>query len=148
MDSAPRTPLERLASLFDQLDEGMALCELVYEDGACVDYVVADANAQYAVHTGLPRTEVIGRRASALFESAEAPYLRECVAAVAAGSRVRFDMYSDRLRRHFSVLVISLGPTSPNSFGVVLSDIALRISQQEALEMRGRAYGPVRLATI
>jgi two-component system, cell cycle sensor histidine kinase and response regulator CckA len=131
MEAGPRKTLERLASLFDVLDEGMALCELVYDEGACVDYVVVDANTQYATHTGLPQAEVIGRRASALFGSAEAPYLRECSAAVAGQTRVRFDMYSVRLRRHFSLLVIPMGP---NSFGMVLSDIALRKSQEEALE--------------
>jgi hypothetical protein len=73
MEAGPRKTFERLASLFDLLDEGMALCELVYEEGACVDYLVVDANAQYAIHTGLPQTEVIGRRASTLFGSAEAP---------------------------------------------------------------------------
>ncbi len=131
MEAGPRKPLERLAALFDLLDEGMALCELIHEGGACVDYVVVDANAQYAIHTGLPRTEVIGRRGSTLFGSAEAPYLRECSAAVAGRARVRFDMYSARLRRHFSLHVI---PVGSNSFGMVLSDIALRKSHEEALE--------------
>jgi two-component system, cell cycle sensor histidine kinase and response regulator CckA len=131
METGPREPLERLSSLFDLLDEGMAICELIYEAGACVDYVVVDANAQFAIHTGLPRAEVIGRRGSTLFGSAEAPYLRECSAAVAGRARVRFDMYSARLRRHFSLLVV---PVDPNSFGMVLSDIALRKSQEEALE--------------
>ena len=131
MDAGPRKTLERLASLFDLLDEGIALCELVYEEGACVDYLVVDANAQYAVHTGLPQTEVIGQRGSSLFGSAEGPYLRECSAAVAGRERVRFDMYSVRLRRHFSLLII---PLAANSFGMVLSDIALRKSQEEALE--------------
>ena len=49
MESAPRKPVERLTSLFDLLDEGMAVCELVYEAGVCVDYVVVDANAQHAL---------------------------------------------------------------------------------------------------
>jgi PAS domain S-box-containing protein len=93
--------------------------------------VVVDANAQYAIHTGLPRTGVIGRRGSTLFGSPEAPYLRECSAAVAGRARVRFDMYSARLQRHFSLHVI---PVSPSSFGMVLSDIALRNSHEEALE--------------
>jgi two-component system cell cycle sensor histidine kinase/response regulator CckA len=131
MEAGPRKPLERLPALFDLLDEGMALCELIHEEGACVDYVVVDANAQYAIHTGLPRAEVIGRRGSTLFGSAEAPYLRECSAVVAGRERVRFDMYSARLGRHFSVLVV---PVGPNTFGMVLSDIALRKSQEEALE--------------
>ena len=110
----------------------MALCELVYEEGACVDYLVVDANAQYAIHTGLPQAEVIGRRGSTLFGSAEAPYLRECSAAVAgrvAGSLRH--VFGPRSRRHFSLLVIPMGA---NSFGMVLSDIALRKSQEEALE--------------
>lgn len=131
MEGVPQKGREGLASLFDLLEEGMALCELVYEDGACVDYVVVDANAQYAAQTGLSRTEVVGQRGSALFGSVEAAHFRECSAAVAGGTRVRFDVYSTRLRRHFSLLVV---PTSPTSFGTVLSDIALRKSQEEALE--------------
>ena len=131
MEDVPPKGRQGLASLFDLLEEGMALCELVYVDGACVDYVVVDANAQYATHTGLPRGEVLGRRGSALFGSAEAAHLRECSAAVAGGTRVRFDVYSARLGRHFSLLVLPLGP---RSFGTVLSDIALRKSQEEALE--------------
>ena len=93
--------------------------------------MVVDANAQYAVHTGLPRTEVIGRRGSTLFGTAEPPYLRECCAAIARGSRARFDVHSTRLGRHFSLLVV---PMSETSFGMVLSDIAQRKSQEEALE--------------
>jgi two-component system cell cycle sensor histidine kinase/response regulator CckA len=131
MEAPRRTIPTGLASLLDQLDEGIALCELVHVEGACVDYVVVEANAQYALHTGLPLTQVIGRRASTLFGLPDAPHLRECSAAVAAGARVRFDMYSVRLERHFSLLVIPMGPTS---FGMVLSDIALRKSQEEALE--------------
>jgi PAS domain S-box-containing protein len=131
MEAGSPKPPERLASLFDLLDEGIALCELVYEGGTCVDYVVVDANSQYALHTGLPRTEVIGRRATALFGSAEAPYLRECSTAVKGRTRVRFDTYSAQLGRHFNLLVI---PTGPHSFGMVFSDIAVRISQEEALE--------------
>ena len=120
-----------LSSLFDVIEEGVALCELVYEDRTCVDYVVVDANAQYAAHTRLPPTEVIGQRGSALFGSVEAAHLRECSAAVTGGARVRFDVYSARLGRHFSLLVV---PVSPSSFGMVLADIALRKSQEEALE--------------
>ncbi len=122
---------EGVASLFEVLEEGMAVCELIHEGGACVDYLVVDANARYAVYTGLPQTEVIGQRGSALFGSPEASHLPECSAAVAEGTRVRFDVYSARLGRHFSLLVV---PMSPSSFGLVLSDIALRKSQEEALE--------------
>jgi two-component system, cell cycle sensor histidine kinase and response regulator CckA len=131
MEALPPQRLAGLASLFDQLEEGMALCELVDDEGGGVDYVVLDANLRFAIHTGLPRTEVAGRRASTLFGSPEAPYLRECSAALAAGTQVRFDVYSVRLGRDFSLLVV---PTGPTSFGMVLSDIALRKSQEEALE--------------
>ena len=131
MEGVPPKGREGLASLFDQLEEGMALCELVYEDGNCVDYVVVDANAQYAAHTGRPRVEVVGQRGVALFGSVEAAHLRECSAAVAEGTRARFDVYSARLGRHFSLLVV---PRGPRSFGAVFTDIALRRSQEQALE--------------
>jgi two-component system, cell cycle sensor histidine kinase and response regulator CckA len=137
MEIGPRKTPEHLASFFDLLDEGMALCELVYEGGACVDYLVIDANAQYAIHTGLPLAELIGGTGRTLFGSKEAPYLRECAAAVAERARVRFDVYSARLQRHFSLLVIPMTSMGPRSFGMVLSDIALRKSQEQALE-KGR----------
>jgi two-component system cell cycle sensor histidine kinase/response regulator CckA len=126
----PKRP-DGLASLVDQLEEGMALCELVYDDGACVDYVVVDANAQYAAHTGLAPADVAGQRGSALFGSVEAAHLRECSAAVAEGTRVRFEVFSARLGRHFSVLVVPMGA---GSFGTVFSSIAPGKSQEQALE--------------
>jgi len=131
MEGVPPQGRQGLASLFDLLEEGMALCELIYADGVCVDYVVVDANAQYASQAGLPRAELLGRRGTALFGSAEAAHLRECSAAVAEGTRVRFDVYSARLGRHFSLLVVPMGP---RLFGAVFSDIALRKSQENALE--------------
>jgi PAS domain S-box-containing protein len=126
---------ERLASLFDQLDEAIAVCELVYEGDACVDYLIVDANAPFALHAGLPRAELIGRRGSAVFGATEPtcapPHLREYREAVRARSRLRFDVYSAALERHFSLLVIPLGPIS---FATSLSDIAVRKSHEEALE--------------
>jgi PAS domain S-box-containing protein len=121
----------RLASLFDQLDEAIGVCELVHEGDTSVDYRIVDANAQYAQHAGLPRAELIGRRGSAVFRTTPPPYLREYSEAVAAQLRMRFDVHSPALERPFSQLVIPLGPTS---FAAVLSDIALRKSQEEALE--------------
>src|SRR6478609_9406612 len=137
MDAAgPPKHHARLASLFDLIDEGVALCELLHDEaGAGIDYRIVDANAQYALQTGLPKTEVVGRRASALFGAGEAPYVRQCRTAVAEQMRVRFDIYSARLWRHFSLLIIPLpSPADSNSFGMVLSDIGHRKSQEEALE--------------
>jgi two-component system cell cycle sensor histidine kinase/response regulator CckA len=130
---------ESLASLFDQLDEPIAVCELVCEGDACVDYRIIDANARYALYVGLPRAELIDRRASAVFGATEPPHLREYREAVATKSRVRFDVYSAALKRHFSLLVIPLlspssSPRGPRSFATVLSDIGVRKSQEEALE--------------
>jgi PAS domain S-box-containing protein len=130
--SQPRADAnDRLASLFDQLEEAIAVCELVHEGDFCIDYRIVDANAQYALHAGLPRAELIGRLGGAVFGPTEPPRLRAYRDAVAARSRVRFDVYSSALKRHFSLLVIPLGPTS---FATVLSDIAVRKSQEEALE--------------
>jgi len=132
MEGVPGKGPDGLASLFDLLEEGVALCELVYDEGVCVDYVVVDANAQYAAHTGLARADVAGQRASALFGSVEAAHLRECSAAVAEGTRVRFDVFSPRLGRHFSLLVVPMGP---RSFGTVVSHgAAPGESHEQALE--------------
>jgi len=126
--------LECLARLFDQLEDAIAVHELVYEGGVCVDSVILAANVQYALQAGIERSALIGRRGSAVSGAAEPPYplyLRQYCAAVESQRRIRFDVSSAGLGRPFSLLVIPLGATS---FATVLSDIAVRKNQEEALE--------------
>ncbi|MFZ5891866.1 MAG: PAS domain-containing hybrid sensor histidine kinase/response regulator [Myxococcota bacterium] len=121
-----------LEALLDQLEDGIALYELVYDPaGACVDYRILDANAEYERQAGVERRKLITRLGSEVFETPEPPYLHEYAAAVDTQARIRFEVYSVGLERHFSVLVIPLGE---RYFATVLSDIALRKSQEEALE--------------
>lgn len=131
-------PLARLAEellsrLLDLLDEGVAIHELVHDDGAPRDYRVVWANPQYARQAGKACDELVGKLASEAFGN-DPPYLSEFVSSVERQSRVRLEVFSAKLERHFSMLVIPLGGSF---FATVLSDIALWKSQEEALE-KGR----------
>jgi PAS domain S-box-containing protein len=126
-------PAELFGLLFQSLEEGIAIQELVAADGSAEysDYRLIEVNQQYASFVGKPRELLTGKLSTEAFGSKDAPYLPVFVSAVASETRTRFDVYSAALHRHFSLLVIPLGGTC---FATVLSDIALRKSQEEALE--------------
>jgi PAS domain S-box-containing protein len=126
-------PAELFGLLFHALEEGIAIQELVAADGSAEysDYRLIEVNQQYASFVGKPGDLLTGKLSTEALGSKDAPYLSAFVSAVATQTRTRFDVYSAALHRHFSLLVIPLGGTC---FATVLSDIALRKSQEEALE--------------
>ena len=64
---------ESYRTLFNTMDEGFALCELVRDpDGGVIDYRILDANPSFAAHVGLTTGEVIGRLRSEIYPTAGA----------------------------------------------------------------------------
>ena len=53
---------ESYRTLFNTMDEGFALCELVRDpQGSVIDYRILDANPSFAAHAGFTVDQVVGR---------------------------------------------------------------------------------------
>ena len=69
---------EKFRLLFDNMDEGFALHQLVKnEKGEPVDYKIVDVNLPYEIILGIPVKKARGALASKLYGANEAPYLKE-----------------------------------------------------------------------
>ena len=134
---------ERLRSIYSNMNEGLALHEMVYDaKGRAVDYRIIAVNRAYEKHVGLRAQRVLGKLASVVYGKGKglAPYL-EAYSKVAAGrSSVSFDAYFAPLKRHFHISAFS---PKLGQFATVFSDITERKCAEERLrtsESRFRSY--------
>jgi two-component system, cell cycle sensor histidine kinase and response regulator CckA len=126
---------DRFVALFEHMQEGVALHELVCDDkGEPVDYTILDINPRYEEHTGLSREQAVGKLASIAYGNGTAPYLKEFASVALGGPPLRMEVYFAPLERHFS---ISVAPLGPRAFATIFSDITLAKRQSEAIE-KGR----------
>ena len=75
-EEALRASEAKYRLLFQNMVEGFALYELVYdEQGRPVDWQILEVNDAYTQHTGVAREQIVGRRISELFPAAIQEYL-------------------------------------------------------------------------
>ncbi len=126
---------EHFVALFEHMQEGVALHELVCDDkGEPADYRILDINPRYEEHTGLSREQAVGKLASVAYGTGTAPYLKEFGSVALGGPPLRMEVYFPPLERHYS---ISVAPLGPRAFATIFSDITLAKKQSEAIE-KGR----------
>ena len=114
---------QRFRSLFESMAEGVALHELIYEDGRPVDYRILDVNPSFERVTGTKAELANGRLASELYGTGEAPYLEEYAKVAEGGQPCSFETYFAPMERHFRISVVS---PSPGQFATVFEDITER----------------------
>ena len=91
---------ESYRTLFNIMDEGFALCELVRDpQGQVIDYRILDANPSFAAHVGFTIAEVVGRLRSEIYPTAGAgasgaEVLAVCARVVATSAPARLEQYS------------------------------------------------------
>lgn len=116
------TSERQLRNLFENMAEAVALHGLVEDDdGAAVDYRIVDCNPRFEEITGISRERAVGRLATALYGTPEAPYLAEYSAVVRSGEPRRIQTFFEPLGREF---LISCIPWEENGFATVFTDIS------------------------
>ena len=131
-EEALRESEARYHSLYDTMREGVAIHEVVYDaSGEAKDYIILDVNPSYEKILGLKKEKAVGRKASELYGTGQAPYI-ETYAEV-AGSRqpTSFDTYFPPMDKHFSISVFS---PRCGQFATVFADITDRKRVEEKLQ--------------
>jgi PAS domain S-box-containing protein len=121
----------RFRSLFENMIEGVALHELLYDDrGQAVDYRIVSTNPAFEKHTGLKPQQIRGQLASIAYGTGAAPYLKEFARVAETGQAYAFETWFPPMQRHFLV-----SATSPRQgqFVTVFEDISERKQTEEAL---------------
>lgn len=130
----PFAPEERYRTLFDTIDEGLAIVELERDaHGMITGLIYRETNTLFERQTG--QTELRGRRASELLPNLE-KLLMDSVQAVAdTGAPFRTEEYFTVLDRWFDVRLSRVGGQGSSFVAVILKDITgrKRHEQHQAL---------------
>ena len=130
-ETAQRASEEKYRLLFQNMVEGFAVYELLYdEQGQPVDWRVLEVNNAYTRHTGVTRDRIVGRRISELFPAAIPEYLPRFAQVVATQTPSNFETYAKAVNRYQR---ISTFPAGGHRFASTIEDITDRKRADEAL---------------
>jgi len=123
-EEAARASEQRFGLLVNNMGEGVAVHRLICDEtGLPADYEFLDVNPQYEKILSLNKTEVVGRRASDVYGTGDAPYLAEYAAATRSRKPLRFEVYYAPLDKYFNISVIAL---KENEFATIFLDVTDR----------------------
>jgi PAS domain S-box-containing protein len=118
-------------SLMAALDEGLAVCEMVYDEaGVACDYRILEVNKAYEKQTGLKSELVQGNTALEIFPDIERSWIEEFARITATGSVERFENFNHNTGRHYETFPCGLGE---GKFILLIRDISERKRAEKEL---------------
>lgn len=128
--AAARRRPDLLRALFDSVDEGVCVCELVVDErGAGVDYRFLDVNGVFTTMSGIE--DPVGRTVRELVENVDPGWVSRLVDVGLGRRTLRFEQESSVVGRWFDVLAVPVEP--PGCFVLVFRDRTARHRDEEAL---------------
>ncbi|WP_426954277.1 PAS domain S-box protein [Muricoccus radiodurans] len=135
-EAALRASEARWRGLFERMQEGFALCEMVYDgEGRAVDYRHLELNAAWGRLTGVPNEAVQGRLVSEAIPGIEPFWLETYARVVETGEPAHFEQYLAAYGRWFEVTAYR---TEPGRFASVFSNITERRRAEERQALLAR----------
>jgi PAS domain S-box-containing protein len=132
---------ERYRTLFDSMDEGFCIVEMIYDERGCpIDYVCLEANPSFVKQTGIEG--LVGRRISDISPNIDPEVLKIYGEVIRTGEPVRFVNESKALDRWFDINAFQVGGRDSLRVAVVFNNVSERVRAAEALrqsEARFRA---------
>lgn len=131
-EEALRRSEEKYRSLFESMDEGFVLCEMIYDTaGIPVDFRYLEVNSAFARLTGLPAEQVVGRTVNELTPGIRPFWIGAYSRILQTGIGERIDNFMPELGRHYESFAWRTGD---RQFAVVFNDITERKKTEEALK--------------
>jgi PAS domain S-box-containing protein len=132
VEEALRESEERYRKLFDSIDEGFGIIEMLYDgQDRAVDYRILETNPAFGRMTGFADAE--GKTSLELNPDAE-PYWFETLGRVAeTGEDVRFESYAEALAQWFDVYASRVGGEDSRRLAIVFANTTERKRAEEAL---------------
>ncbi|MDF3036632.1 MAG: hypothetical protein K0S28_1906 [Paucimonas sp.] len=128
-EEALRASEERYRTLFESIDEGFCVMQLLRDDGQSVwDGCFVEINPAFERHSGLQNA--LGKRMRELTPDISDSWFDVYVGVVATGHSVRFESYVKALERWFTVNTFRVGKPEDHRVAILFSDI----TEQKAVQ--------------
>jgi len=135
-ERALRESEEKYHALYNNMQEGVALHELVYDDmGQAIEYKIVDVNPMFESILNIARYVVINKLSTQAYGTSLPPYLSQYSAVAKSGIPQHFETYFSPLNKH---LEISVSPWGCNGFATIFSDITKRKRAEDELARYAR----------
>ena len=131
MEEALKRSEEKFQLLFENLNAGAALHELIYNTrNEPEDYIIIETNPAFERQLGLSKGDVIGKTSKEVYGTLEPPYFEIYSKVALSGEPKVFEIYFAPMSKYFSISVYS---PYKGSFATVFEDISERKKAEELL---------------
>jgi PAS domain S-box-containing protein len=147
-EEAIRRSEEKYRTLFESMDEGFCLIEVLFDEtGKADDYRFLEANPAFEKHTGL--VDAIGKTMHELVPQHDAPWFEIYGEIALTGTPTRFENYASALKRFYDVYAFRVGQPHERKVAVFLKDISDRKQAEESLrESEARLQKAISIETV
>ena len=115
-------PTRNYRALFDAIDEGFCIVEMIFEGDQAVDYRFLEVNRTFERQTGL--VDAVGRTALELVPTLESRWPRLYGEVALSGEPRRFMQGSDAMARWFDVYAFRIGGEGSREVAIVFKDVS------------------------
>ena len=114
----------RYRTLFESLDEGFCICEMLFEDDQAVDYRFLEINPAFVRQSGL--SDAVGRTARELIPGLESSWFERYGRVALTGEAVRFESEAAAMQRWFDVFAFRIGRVEDRRVAMLFTDITAK----------------------